>query len=67
MKAEQKQTGKTDTVLWVLAWGRFFRQANIMAECVFTTLPIILRSSSLPRHWGCLLCIWHQGWITAFL
>lgn len=68
MKAGQKQTGKTDTVLWVLVLilvvlglGALFRQVNIMAEYVSTTLPIILKSSSLPRHWGCLLCIWHHG------
>lgn len=48
MKAGQKQTGKTDTVLWVLVLilvvlglRALFRQVNIMAEYVSTTLPII--------------------------
>ena len=65
MKTGLKQTGKTDVVLVALVLilvvfglAALFRQANIMAEYVFTTLPIILRSSSLQQHWGCLLCIW---------
>ena len=68
MKAGQKQTGKTDTVLWVLVLilvvlglGALFSASEYNAEYVSTTLPIILKSSSLPRHWGCLLCIWHHG------
>ena len=67
MKAGQKQTGKTDTVLWVLVLilvvlglGVLFSASEYNGRVRFHDSAIILRSSSLPRHWGCLLCIWHH-------
>ena len=75
MKAEQKQTGKTDTVLWVLVLilvvfglgGAFFSASEYNGRVRFHDSAYYFKKRSLPRHWGRLLCIWHQGWITAFL
>ena len=72
MKAGQKQTGKTDTVLWVLVLilvvlglGALFSASEYNGRVRFHDSAIILKSSSLPRHWGCLLCIWHHGRLPA--
>ena len=72
MKAGQKQTGKTDTVLWVLVLilvvlglGVLFSASEYNGRVRFHDSAIILKSSSLPRHWGCLLCIWHHGRLPA--
>lgn len=68
MKAGQKQTGKTDTVLWVLVLilvvlglGALFSASEYNGRVRFHDSAYYFKKHSLPRHWGCLLCIWHHG------
>lgn len=68
MKAGQKQTGKTDTVLWVLVLilvvlglGALFSASEYNGRVRFHDSAYYFKKQPLPRHWGCLLCIWHHG------